>query len=105
MSLFGTPPAVEGPEVGPPSCIAGNDLTIQHRIPGRQVDQHDGDGLEAGCEVVAVAAEDHDVLGELVRLDAVAVELHLMQPVVADGDALGRDRPAGLDEAGHAGHV
>jgi hypothetical protein len=60
-------------------------------------------GRKRAVKVVAVSAEDHDLVVGLVDLDTVAVKLDLVQPVVTNGHSLGRDWAAGLDEAG-AGH-
>ncbi len=53
---------------------------------------------KARGEVMPVAAEDCHVGANLVGLHAVAVELHLVQPVGPAGDFFGGDRTAGLDK-------
>jgi hypothetical protein len=55
-------------------------------------------GREPFAEVVAVAAVEFYLAVELVDLDAEAVELNLVSPIVAGSHALGQDRATGLDE-------
>jgi hypothetical protein len=61
-------------------------------------------GGEPVREVVPVTAEDENTRAHLVRLHAVAVELHLVQPDVAGRDSLGGEGAARCNEAecGHA---
>jgi len=48
---------------------------------------------------VAVAGEYLDLASGLVHLDAIPVELDLVQPIGACRHGFGQDRAAGLDEA------
>ena len=48
-----------------------------------------GDRAEAPRDVVAVAGEDNNVVAGEMQLCAPAVELHLMDPLVADWRRLG----------------
>jgi len=90
---------VESGEVRTPVGIAGHNLAIEHGRFGRQLVQQLSNRREPLREVVPVAAVDNNTRAHLVGLHAVAVEFHLVQPVVASGHRLGGNRAAGLDEA------
>src|SRR5262245_9251750 len=79
--------------------IAGHHFTIDHRCLGQQLMQQLRDGRKTLSEVMPVAAVEDDDRANLVGLHAVAIELHLVRPVVAGGPCLGGDGAARLDEA------
>jgi hypothetical protein len=56
--------------------------------------------LETLGPIVAAAGEDLDRFVYQVNLDAVTIELHLVNPAIAGGHFLGRRRQRGLDESG-----
>jgi len=102
-SAWPGPSHVQPGEIRTAISIASHDLTVEDGRLGGELVKQLRDGGEALGEIVPIAAVDHDMRAHLVGLHAVAVELHLVQPAVASGHALGRYGAAGLDEAeGHA---
>ena len=97
-------PGLEPGEVRTAVGIAGHNLAVEHCRLGRQLVQQLRNGREPLREIVPIAAVDDYARAHVVDLHTVAVELHLMQPVVAGGHFLGADWAAGWDKAerGHA---
>ena len=79
------------PKLDPPLVVADDRLAVDQRGAARQVGQRPDDGLELVGPVEPRAGEDLGATAADRRQRAVAVELDLVQPVVAGGR---RARPA-----------
>jgi hypothetical protein len=71
-----------GPEVRHAGRITGHDLAVENGRSGRQLAEHLTQQRKASAEPIAVAAVEFDILAELMDLDAKAVELDLVLPIV-----------------------
>jgi len=70
-------------EIGDARGEHKGDLSVEERAFGRKGQQRLGDGREAHAPIESTAAEERDLLARLPRDDAIAVILHLVQPVRA----------------------
>jgi hypothetical protein len=87
----------------PPSSLHKRQLPQVVAVEIEQVEGHQtvlGDLLEAPGPVDPVAGKDRDFFIRDVKLDAVAVELDLVDPAITLRHPLDRGRQRRLDEAG-----